>query len=207
MPYHHPFELIAFHSCDREIGLAILKGEDDLKPSNNSWDWLADGIYFWEQNPLRALEYAVQCASGIQRNKVKIKTPFVLGCVIELGNCLNLVESGAPSLLTETYEEMEMIYKMAETKMPVNEGAKRELDCAVIKYIHQTNAAENNPPYDSVRCSFGEGKEAYSNSNFTSQLHIQICLRNPDLIKGYFLPRPLEKFNPYLKKDFFAFGK
>ena len=63
-----------------------------LNASANSWDWLGGGIYFWEQNPQRAFEYAKEVADGQQYNKIKIKLPFVLGAIIELGNCLNLVE-------------------------------------------------------------------------------------------------------------------
>lgn len=202
MPYHYPSEIIGFHSCEKEIALAILNGKDELKPSTNSWDWLGDGIYFWEQNPIRALEYAIQSANGRQFNKVRIKEPFVLGVILELGNCLNLVEPGALSLLTDTYEEMEIVYRKAEKTMPKNEEAKRKLDCAVIKYIHQTNIQENIPAFDSVRCAFGEGKVAYPTSNFTTHLHIQVCLRNPELIKGYFLPRPIERYNPYYSQKF-----
>jgi hypothetical protein len=29
-----------------------------FKPSNNDYDWLGPGIYFWEANPLRGLEFA-----------------------------------------------------------------------------------------------------------------------------------------------------
>jgi hypothetical protein len=49
---------------------------------------------------------------------------------------------------------------------------------------------------------FAEGKEAYPGSNFSMRGHIEVCVTNPDMIKGYFLPRPLEVFNPYLKKAF-----
>lgn len=202
MPYHYPLEVIGFHSCDREVGLAILNGKGDLKPSNNKWDWLADGIYFWEQNPFRALNYSIKNAEGKQFNKKRIKTPFVLGVIVELGNCLNLVAPEATELLTETYEDLEKVYRAAGEVMPKNEGAKRELDCAIITAVHQANKVKGNPPYDSVRCAFNEGLEAYPSSNFTTQLHIQICLRNPKLIRGYFLPRPIEEYNPYLEKDF-----
>ena len=34
----------------------------------------------------------------------------------------------------------------------------------------------------------------------TSRLHVQVCVLNPECIKGYFLPRPIEKFNPYLNR-------
>lgn len=202
MPYHYPFEVLGFHSCDKEVGIAILNGELDLKPSNNSWDWLADGIYFWEQNPFRALDYATKSAEGSQFNKKRITTPFVLGAILELGNCLNLVAPEATSLLTETYEELEKIYQAAGEVMPKNEGAKRELDCAIIKAVHQANIVKGKQAYDSVRCAFNEGVEAYPNSNFTTQLHIQISIRTPELIKGYFLPRPSENYNPYLQRGF-----
>jgi len=48
MAFHHPLQVFGFHSCDREVGLAILNGEMDLNASNNIWDWLGGGIYFWE---------------------------------------------------------------------------------------------------------------------------------------------------------------
>jgi hypothetical protein len=91
LAYHQPFQITGFHSCDREVGLRVLNGKDQLILSDNAWDWLGSGIYFWEQNPARALEYAIDSAEGRQKNKVAIKTPFVIGAIIELGNCLNLL--------------------------------------------------------------------------------------------------------------------
>ncbi len=84
------------------------------------------------------------------------------------------------------------------TPMPVNKGNNRALDCAVIKYIHQINKILGRPAYDTIRCAFPEGEEAYPGAMITSRLHIQICVCNQDCIKGYFLPRPLEKYNPHL---------
>jgi hypothetical protein len=55
---HQPFEIIGYHSGDREIGLRVLNGETHLLHSDNDWDWLGSGIYFWEQNPKRTLNYA-----------------------------------------------------------------------------------------------------------------------------------------------------
>src|ERR1700744_4252636 len=89
---NHPREVTGYHSCNKEIGLKVLNGQDSLRPSNNPWDWLGPGLYFWEQNPSRALEYAVDSADGKQFNKVRIKIPFVLGTSIHLGNCLNMLE-------------------------------------------------------------------------------------------------------------------
>ncbi|HEX8463307.1 MAG TPA: hypothetical protein VF627_01700 [Abditibacterium sp.] len=53
-----PAFTLGFHGCDRSVGEAILAGrEEHLLPSKNDYDWLGWGIYFWESNPRRALEF------------------------------------------------------------------------------------------------------------------------------------------------------
>jgi len=74
MAYHQPFQVIGFHSCDKEVGIKVLNGELDLNPSDNAWDWLGGGVYFWEQNPDRAVQYATECANGQQKNRRRIRT-------------------------------------------------------------------------------------------------------------------------------------
>lgn len=106
MSYYQPFQITGFHGCDKKIGLKVLNGEMELIASNNKWDWLGAGIYFWEQNPSRAFEYADECAKGTQKNKVKISTPFVLGSTIILGNCLNLIEPKSVDALEMAYKDL-----------------------------------------------------------------------------------------------------
>lgn len=198
MPGYQPFDVTGFHSCDLELGIKLLNGEADLRPSENDWDWLGPGSYFWEQDPSRALEYAVETAQGKQKNKKAPKIPFVIGAIIELGNCLNLVESTSLNILSDSYYNLKQMIDTRGLPMPVNKNQNRALDCAVIKYIHQTNTDTAKPPYDTIRCAFPEGGEAYPGAMITSRLHIQICVCNPDCIKGYFLPRPISKYNPNL---------
>lgn len=202
MARHQPFQIIGYHSCDKEIGLQILNGELQLNPSSNNWDWLAGGIYFWEQNPTRALEYAKEVAGGSQRNKGKIKTPFVLGAIIELGNCLNLVESESLTILETAYLGLKNLHNETDNKLPVNNENNRKLDCAVIRYIHQTRIFSNQLPYDTIRSAFDEGEKVYPGASFTTRNHIQVCVINKDLIKGIFLPTPIKEFNPYLNEAF-----
>jgi len=86
--------------------------------------------------------------------------------------------------------------------MSENKGANRQLDCDVIAHIHKINQWRNIYPFETIRSAFMEGKPVYPGSNFTDKLHIEVCVRKPELIKGYFLPQPIEKFNPFLKKEF-----
>ena len=76
------------------------------------------------------------------------------------------------------------------------------LDCAVIKFLNGVREASNELPFDTIRSCFQEGGDLYPDSNFTSRLHIEICFRNHELIKDYFLPMPIEEFNPFLNKDY-----
>lgn len=153
---------------------------------------------FLEQNPGRALEYAIEVSENKQFNKQKIETPFVIGAIIELGNCLNLVEPESLSILTKAYQDISKIYEEADIPLPKNSGSNRKLDAAAFKHLNKSR--ENNPKlkYDTIRCPFIEGDKIFPGANFYSRLHIQICVINPELISGYYLPRPIKKFNPNL---------
>jgi hypothetical protein len=148
------------------------------------------------------LQYATESASGTQKNKKRIKTPFVIGSMIELGNCLNLLEPKAMEIVQRAHDALVELHNKSGVPLPTNDGPKRNLDCAVIKYVHEISKLDGGKSYDTVRCAFSEGKLAYSTSNFSMRGHIEICVINPEMIKGYFLPRPLAQFNPYLKNEF-----
>ncbi len=182
--------------------MRLLRGSDELRPSDNPWDWLGPGIYFWEQNPRRALTYAVEGAQKQQKFSGQIKTPFVIGTIVELGKCLNLIEPGSINILKEAHTRLVSMLRESGAQLPENKGANRQLDCAVIRYVHESNKKLGVPAYDTIRSPFHEGGPIYEGANFTDRLHIEVCVRDPATIKGYFLPRPVEKFNPYLTKEF-----
>lgn len=186
--------VLAFHGCDRLVGEDVLSGRTGLLPSENDYDWLGHGIYFWENDPKRAFQYACAISKERRKTKVRIKTPFVIGAVIDLGHCLDLLDSNSLEILKQGYE----ILRGTNANLPRNKPVGKEgdlllrhLDCAVIQTVHAFNENEENPQYDSVRGAFFEGKDLYPNAGFKEKTHIQICLRNPNCIKGYFLPREL----------------
>lgn len=81
--------ILGFHGTDQSIVERVVMQVEPLRPSSNSWDWIGHGIYFWEHSPSRALEFA---QSASRRKNSTIKTPAVLGAVIDLGNCLDLLD-------------------------------------------------------------------------------------------------------------------
>lgn len=184
--------VFGFHGCDEEVARQVINGDDELRPSNNDYDWLGNGIYFWEQNYDRAYEWAINL-----KRLGKIQTPSVIGAVIDLGTCLNMLDGKYISLLTEEYLLLESEYHLVNMDLPVNKGRTkdkllRNLDCAVIEHLHAT-LAEDSPihksPFDSARGLFTEGDEIYPGAGFRTKNHIQICVRNPNCIKAYFWPR------------------
>lgn len=198
MALNSPFEILGYHGCDLPVGVRILNGLEGLQPSTNNWDWLGHGVYFWEHNPQRALEYAKDVADGNLRNKTKVTRPFVLGAIVELGNCLNLTEPISVEILKLGYEFLLDMLETTGSSLPENTGNIRRLDCAVIQSIHQSRRNVGEPKFDTVRSVFFEGQTVYPNANFHSQNHIQICVINTKLIKGYFLPLPQSQYNPFL---------
>ena len=81
-----PGLLIGFHGCEETVRDDVIAGVTILNPSQNKYDWLGNGIYFWENNYERAVDFA--------RNppgKRKISSPAVLGAVIDLQYCLDLL--------------------------------------------------------------------------------------------------------------------
>lgn len=183
--------LIGFHGCDQSICDKVVAGQVMLKASENEYDWLGHGMYFWESNYERALEFAIH--SGARK---KIPEPAVLGAVIDLQNCLDLLDTKYLRLVKHAFTEMVSYSTEFGRHLPTNRRVNdsndfllRELDCAVIEHMHDTRQQNNLPPFDSVRGMFAEGNELYPGAGFKDKNHIQICIRNPNCIKAFFHPR------------------
>ena len=188
-----PNLVIGFHGCNKETFCKVINNGEHLIASCNSYDWLGNGIYFWEQNYERAYEWA--------ENRYK-SDAAVVGAVIDLGYCLNLTDYSSNEKLKLGYRALELRCNLLNKKLPKNRPSTktkdillRDLDCAVIEQIHYYNKEEKLPPFDSVRGIFTEGKPVYPGAEILEKTHVQLCIRNPNCIKGYF--SPLSKDDDY----------
>ena len=186
-----PGWVLGFHGTDAETVDLILNNKNrHLNSSKNSFDWLGDGVYFWENDPVRALQYTKE---SLKRKK-KSGAPAVIGAVIDLGLCLNLFDQTAIQELGESYKVMAANLRAIGSEIPQNKGQDKDrllryLDRAVITELHQLREEQELPGYDTVRAGFHEGGEVYKGAGFRNKNHIQIAVRNTECIKGYFLPR------------------
>lgn len=192
-----PNLIIGFHGCDLSTYEKVLYKHEGLRASHNSYDWLGNGIYFWENSLDRAEEWAKSYCDRYngQHPNEEPKKPAVIGVVLSLGHCLNLTDYGSSSILKNGYEILKYELSLLDKPLPVNRnvvGSKdlllRELDCAVIERIHQYNREQGKRPYDSVRGVFIEGNPVYEDSGIMEKTHTQLCIINPNCIKGYFKP-------------------
>ncbi len=190
-----PGFVLGYHGCDREVAEAVLSGKTEVRSSTNSYDWLGSGAYFWENNPARAFSWAKLLARS---KSLKIKTPAVVGAIIDPGNCLDLAEESSQELVKAAFEGLRLLHESFGEPMPINEPGhqgdtdlvKRHLDCAVLNFLHKTRLSEDLPAYDTVRAPFFEGGALFDGSKLSEKSHIQWCVRDPKRsIIGYFRPR------------------
>jgi hypothetical protein len=190
-----PSFVLGFHGCDASVAESVFQGKTLLQSSRNDYDWLGEGIYFWEHSPARALEYATHLQTQRRRAGPRIKKPAVVGALIDLGHCLNLLDSKFLKLVANGYHGLSIFSQASGIGIPANRATGtqsslllRDLDCAVINYVHQSRLHEGLQSFDTVRSVFVEGDPLYPTAGFHSKNHIQLCVRNPESIKGYFRP-------------------
>ena len=116
-----PNLIIGFHGCEASVRDSLLKNPNEIKISQKPFDWLGHGLYFWENNYERALQW--------------------------------------------------------------------HLDCAAIEFMH----AEI---FDQV-----QGGPAFQGAGLFAKSHIQICVRNPNCIQGFFMPREEIDFIMWLEQN------
>lgn len=188
-----PAFVLGYHGCDAGIAERIFGGNDTIRQSNNDYDWLGSGSYFWEGDPERAMTWAKK-----QAKLGKIKKAAVVGAVIDLGNCLNLSTQEGVALLKDAFDSYIKIRKvngepLAVNKDPASHGngdkLMRRLDNAVIERLHSIIAEQKIDQFDTVRSMFREGAPVYPGAGFWQKTHVQIAVRNTNSIIGYFRPR------------------
>lgn len=177
--------VLAFHGCRRPVAERVLTGKS-FRLSQNDYDWLGEGIYFWESNPKRGLEFAREKA-----RRDRYRGPVsVVGAVVDLGLCLDLTTSAGIAQVRNSFESLRSTFEAAGRQMPANTELLRRLDCAVINNLHQLRVDRRDEAIQTVRGVFVEGGPAYVGGGFRSKTHIQIAVRDMKCIKGVFrVPR------------------
>jgi len=206
---NRPNPTIGFHGCDEIVRDNLVNNPNSVKKSQETYDWLGNGFYVWENNYERALQWAKD-----KKLRGTLEVPSVVGVIYLLDYCLDFTDSKFIDVLSEYYQLFKDDLKVSGKTLPKNKDLPkdqyhdlilRELDCAVIEYLHQKigekiiqNKTEKGfselRAFDTVRGIFTEGGPAFDGAGIQLKSHIQVCIRNLNCIKGFFIPRKEIKF-------------
>ncbi|EEI93038.1 hypothetical protein HMPREF0765_1336 [Sphingobacterium spiritivorum ATCC 33300] len=204
-----PNLMLGFHGCDELVRNQLVTTPDIVKKSQETYDWLGHGFYVWENNYKRAYKWALD-----KKLRGTLETPSVVGVIYQLDYCLDFTDSEFIDILSSYYELMKDDLYVAGKDLPKNKNLTndkyqdlilRELDCAVIEYLHQKINEQINADvsskdfselkhFDTSRGVFTEGGPAFEGAGIQTKNHIQICIRNLNCIKGFFIPRKETEF-------------
>jgi hypothetical protein len=179
--------VVGYHGCTEAFARGLLLGRKPLREwqaSTNDWDWLGQGIYFWEHAQERAWRWARE------RYRTRRQRPAVIGAYIQLGRCFDLLDESITALLGDAYERLAQAVAAQGGSLPQNRGREwklRELDCMVINACVD-ELHRGGTDYDTVRGAFLEGTPVYPGAGFSRESHIQIAVRNSSCILGVFQP-------------------
>lgn len=185
--------IFGYHGCDRSVAEAVLSGKQELGESENDYDWLGRGIYFWEHGPNRAMEWAEQRS---KTDRGSVREPAVVGAVIHLGVCFDLMDTHYTDLMESFYPAFVADFEYAGKPLPTNRQAKalpadwllRDLDCEFLNWLIPEVERRQGVNFQTVRCAFIEGAATFPGSGIRKQSHIQVAVRDPITIIGYFRP-------------------
>ena len=171
-------------------------------------------MYFWENSLERALIWARE-----KEERGEIQKAAVVGAVINPGYCFDLLDATYIRALIEYYRMMSAFHERYSLPLLRNKSPRgtdhpdrvlRFLDCNLLEYVHKTTFAKWKREminkgisgvrvFDSTRAVFREGDPIYEGAGFYEKSHIQVCVRNPNCILGFFRPRKEQDYLRYLE--------
>jgi hypothetical protein len=167
-----------YHGTSQTKAANILK--HGFLASDNDYDWLGTGIYFFQDAPIRARQWATQQHPN---------DPAVICAIIQLENCIDLFDVGWHPSLKNMYNlfiERHRLLNQPLPKQGLNSSKAHRLDCAFLNFVHEFILRQGQP-IDSIRATFMEGERLFPNSAIFDLAHVQIAIRNPALIQECYL--------------------
>ena len=168
-------KVYGYHGTSLQLAAVIL--QNGFNPSQNDYDWLGDGIYFWQDAPARAWEWAKQ-QHGTEA--------AVIVAEISMRDCIDLLDIEWFQFLTEAYNSFMEQLRLANLPHPRQTSRAHRLDREVVNYSVGI-LAEQGTIVSSVRAAFSEGNPVYPLSALFDRSHVQIAVRDPSLIERVWL--------------------
>jgi hypothetical protein len=165
-------KIVGHHGTSKRIADQVLS--QGFLTSKNSYDWLGDGVYFWQNAPLRALNWATKTfgADGV-----------AIEADIEVRDFINLLDTEWMSWLTDVHDQYLFEIKKKGQAPPLQTERAHRLDREVINF-GITILEQGGHTVRGVIGSFREGRPVFPNSALYSESHVQIAVRDLSLISN-----------------------
>lgn len=193
--------LVVYHGCDVTTRDDLISGRlKHLDHSNNRYDWLGPGAYFFEGDVERALLFAQAAHNNPDKRYTAkpIATPAVAGAILQVQSWLDMTTQAGIREFGLAYQVFAAGRNAEEKPVPTNSPAGvadtdviyRALDNAVFTWLHNARALQTPPlpPFQAVRAAFHQGERVAPTSGFHVNTHIQISLQDDTCVLGWFLP-------------------
>ena len=119
--------------------------------SRNPYDWLGDGVYFFQDAPQRAWEWASERHGN---------AAATIGATIHLVDCIDLLDVGWDSVMSDSYNSYLRSRRDSGRALPEQTGGAHRLDREVLNYTIGV-LSEHGVNIACVRAAFSEGRPVY----------------------------------------------
>lgn len=170
--------VVAFHGTRKSAAEKLISGTAFGKSENDD-DWLGHGIYFWEYAPQQAWWWA--------ERRYGAADAAVVGSLVRLGRCIDLLDPSNASLLVAAHAELDEALTSAGQTIKHNANTHKYRDCAVFNYLF-AKLEQSNILVESARAVFvplkaGKGlPRLWARSGVFRGAHIQLSVREPNNI-------------------------
>jgi hypothetical protein len=162
-----------YHGTSATHAAVILR--DGFRPSDNDYDCLGHGVYFFEDGLAQAAAWATRA----HRSELA-----VVEADVRLEDCLDLKDTvGWVPLLAQVHGEVLRVSREQGLPLPRQTSSTHRLDRVVIEVTVAILEREGTR-IRAVRAVFAEGTPAFQGSFLSEGFHVQVAVRDPDLISS-----------------------
>lgn len=179
------FTIRALHATTQDIATTIL--QEGFKNSQNSYDWLGSGIYFFQEAPNFAYHWATQ-----DRKEGQLDDVALIAADIDVTGFIDLLDYEWGGTLKDTYRSLDEqgdpdFRKVQERQQEFVLGSDKRQGHWLDRYVLEASVTmlEANDIYiTGIRSAFWEGSRLYPKSHLMDRQHIQIAVREVSAIKN-----------------------
>jgi hypothetical protein len=177
-----PITARGYHGTTMDAAEKIL-AQKNFEREDRDWHWLGCGIYFWQDAPLRAWQWAERKAKELTRDGSKAE-PAVVSANIELGCCLDMLDVGSWPLIDIAWKKVSEQFEADGKAVPRQVGPVEAFSCAAVSKAISHCKANNHTltiPMNVLAIFMPEAYEEIERFYSKEGVVIPECAAIPDL--------------------------